>query len=64
MSIFEEFIGKEVKAPYIDGTQYNIARGVLEENKEGFVKIRGKLGLIIINEQNIQKMALAKVQDE
>ena len=58
MSVFEEFKGKEVKAPYQDGTQFKIARGVLESVENGFVKIRGKLGLIIINEKNIEKMSL------
>jgi len=56
-SVFEEFIGKDVKAPYRDGTQFKIARGVLESINNGFVKIRGKLGTIIINEKNIEKMS-------
>jgi len=56
-SIFEEFVGKEVKAPYRDGTQFKIARGVLESISNGFVKIRGKLGTIVINEKNIEKMS-------
>lgn len=57
-SVFEEFLGKEIKAPYRDGTQFKIARGVLQEIKNGFVKIRGPLGTIIINEKNIEKMSL------
>ncbi|MEA2037713.1 MAG: hypothetical protein U9O94_09465 [Nanoarchaeota archaeon] len=59
-SPFEEFIGKSVKAPYRDGTQFKIARGVLEFINNGFVKIDGKLGTIIINEKNIEKMSLLK----
>ena len=59
-SIFEEFVGKEVKAPYRDGTQFKIARGVLESISNGFVKIRGKLGTIVINEKNIEKMSLLR----
>ena len=57
-SLFEEFIGHEVKAPYKDGNQFKIARGTLKEIKSGFVKIVGNLGTIIINEKNIEKMAL------
>ena len=57
-SPFDEFIGLEVKAPYRDGTQYKIARGTLREIRQGFVKISGRLGTIIINEKNVEKMAL------
>ena len=56
-SLFREFLGQEVKAPYRDGTQFKIARGVLEDINGGFVKIKGKLGTIIINEKNIEKMS-------
>ncbi|MDD5086779.1 MAG: hypothetical protein PHV16_03410 [Candidatus Nanoarchaeia archaeon] len=56
-SVFEEFIGEKVKAPYKDGTQFKIARGVLISAENGFVKIKGKLGTIIINEKNIEKMS-------
>ena len=56
-SLFKEFVGQEVKAPYKDGSQFKIARGVLQDISNGFVKIRGKLGTIIINEKNIEKMS-------
>ena len=59
-NLFKEFVGQEIKAPYKDGNQFKIARGVLEEINNGFVKIRGKLGTIIINEQNIEKMSRSK----
>jgi hypothetical protein len=59
-SLFEEFLGHEVKAPYKDGSQFKIARGKLKEINNGFVKIVGKLGTIIVNEKNIEKMALIK----
>lgn len=59
-SLFREFLGQEIKAPYKDGTQFKIARGVLEEISNGFVKIRGRLGTIIINEKNIEKMSLIR----
>ena len=62
-SLFEEFIGKDVKAPYKDGTQFRIARGVLSSINNGFVKISGRLGTIIINEKNIEKMSLLKGGD-
>ena len=59
-SMFREFLGHEVKAPYKDGNQFKIARGVLEEIHNGFVKIKGNLGTIIINEKNIEKMTVIK----
>ena len=59
-NLFHEFLGQEVKAPYRDGTQFRIARGILEEINNGFVKIKGKLGTIIINEKNIEKMSKIK----
>ena len=58
--MFREFLGQEIKAPYKDGTQFKIARGILEEIDSGFVKIRGRLGTIIINEKNIEKMSTVK----
>jgi len=61
MGIFSDFLGKEVKAPYKDGTQFKIARGVLEDITGGFVKIKGRLGTIIINEKNVEKMSLMKL---
>mgnify|MGYP001584144978 FL=1 len=57
ISIFDEFIGKEVKAPYRDGEQFKIARGTLIQVKDGFVKIRGSLGTIVIKEERIEKMS-------
>jgi len=56
-SPFDDFIGKEIKAPYRDGTQFKVARGTLIAIVNGFVKIRGPLGTIVINEKNIEKMA-------
>ena len=61
MSMFDEFIGQEVKAPYRDGNQFRIARGTLTQISNGFVKIKGKLGTIIINENNIEKMSSASL---
>lgn len=58
--LFDEFLGEEVKAPYRDGSQFKIARGVLESTDSGFIKIKGNLGTIIINEKNIEKMSLSK----
>ena len=56
--LFDEFLGEEVKAPYRDGTQFKVARGILESIDSGFVKIKGRLGTIIINEKNIEKMSI------
>ena len=55
--MFSEFIGHEVKVPYRDGTQFKIARGVLEDSDSGFVKISGKLGTIVINQKNIERIS-------
>ena len=60
VSIFDEFLGQEVKAPYKDGNQFKIARGKLDAITNGFVKISGRLGTIIINEKNIEKMSRLK----
>ena len=59
-SLFNEFLGRQVKAPYKDGNQFKIARGTLEDISNGFLKIRGKLGTIVINEKNIEKMAIIR----
>ena len=59
-SLFSEFLGQEVKAPYKDGSQFKIARGVLKDINNGFVKIKGNLGTLIINEKNIEMMSAAK----
>jgi hypothetical protein len=56
-SPFMDFIGDEIKAPYKDGNQFKIARGKLESVDDGFVKIVGRLGTIVINSRNIQKMS-------
>ena len=56
-NIFGEFLGHEVKAPYRDGSQYNIARGKLVGCGQGFIKITGKLGTIVINERNIIRIS-------
>lgn len=58
--MFENFLGQKVKCPYVDGTQYRIARGILTEIDDDFVKIEGKVGIIIIKKNNIQRMGLMK----
>ena len=60
-SVFRDFVGEKVKAPYRDGNVLKVARGTLVEIKQGFVKISGDLGTIVINEKNIEKMAKLKV---
>jgi len=57
---FSDFVGYDVKAPYKDGNQLKIARGRLDAADDGFVKISGNLGTIVINAKNIQKMAILK----
>ncbi len=59
-TLFREFIGEEIKAPYKDGNQLKVARGKLEAVECGFVKVVGKLGVIVINSKNIQKMSKVK----
>jgi len=56
-SVFGEFVGKTIKAPYQDGGQFKIAKGILVAARQGFVKIQGPLGTIIIRESNIEKMS-------
>lgn len=56
-NIFQEFLGQEVKAPFRDGSQYNIARGKLVAIDQGFLKISGDLGIIVINERNIVRIS-------
>jgi len=58
-NVFSEFLGQEVKVPYRDGDQLRVARGRLEAVDNGFVKVTGRLGTIIINTKNIEKMARA-----
>mgnify|MGYP006283262855 CR=1 FL=1 len=58
---FEGFLGEYVKAPYRDGRSLKIARGRLEEINGGFVKVVGKLGTIVINSKNIEKMSRLKI---
>jgi len=57
---FSDFIGEEVKAPYRDGSQLKIARGVLESVDDGFIKVTGNLGTIVINSKNIERMSRVK----
>jgi hypothetical protein len=57
-SVFREFLGEEVKVPYKDGNQFKIARGILESCEGGFIKITGRLGTLIINEKNVERMSL------
>ena len=59
-NIFDEFLGQEVKTPYKDGTQLKIAYGKLDAIKGNFVRIDGRLGIIIINKKNIEKMSRVK----
>ena len=59
-SVFQDFIGMPVKAPYRDGDVLKVARGMLVDIDNGFVKISGQLGTIVINEKNIEKMARMK----
>ena len=56
--IFDEFVGREVKAPYRDGHVLKVARGILKEEDDLFIKIQGTIGTIIINKADITKMSL------
>ena len=56
-SVFDTFVGKNVKVSYRDGTQFKIARGILNASTSGFLKISGRLGTIIINENSIEKLS-------
>lgn len=54
---FMDFVGDEIKAPYRDGNQLKIARGKLTAVEGGFVKVVGRLGTIVINSKNIERMS-------
>ena len=51
------WLGLEVKVPYRDGRQLKVARGTLVSVAGDFVKIDGRLGIIIIHTRNIEKMS-------
>ena len=55
-SLFEDFLGKEVKAPFRDGKHIKVARGRLEAVQGGFIRLRGSRGLILINTNNVEKI--------
>ena len=59
-SLFKDFLGEEVKAPFRDGKHIKVARGTLEAVQDGFIRLRGNRGLILINQNNIEK--ITKVQ--
>jgi ribosome maturation factor RimP len=56
-SIFNDYLGQNVKITFRDGTQFKVIRGKLEEIKGGHIKVVGKLGTIVIKEDLIEKMA-------
>lgn len=58
--MFESLIGKEVKVPYRDGEQFKIARGILIEESNNFIKISGKLGTIFLNLKNVERVSEVK----
>lgn len=60
LSLFEEFLGEQVKLSYQDGDQYKLAKGILESCEGGFLKITGRLGTLVINESNAIKMGITK----
>ena len=54
--LFESFVGKQVKVPYSDGNHLKVARGTLEDVNNNFIRVRGNLGVIVINTRNIEKL--------
>jgi hypothetical protein len=60
--LFSDFVGSDVKVPYRDGEQIKVARGKLEYIDNQFTKIVGRLGTIIINTKNIEKMSRVRVR--
>jgi len=49
----ERFLNKNIRARFRDGKNIKTAEGRLEAVADGFVKIVGKKGVIVINERNI-----------
>lgn len=56
-SIFKDYLGENVKATFRDGDQFKVIRGKVEEICGGHVKIKGKLGTIVLKESLIEKMS-------
>lgn len=56
--MFQEFLNKSIKATYKDGTQFKVARGILREVDDQFLKVDGKLGIIIIQKKKVEKVSL------
>ena len=54
--LFVSFLGRKVKVPYTDGEQLKVARGVLEDVSPSFIRVKGNLGVIVINKRNIEKL--------
>ena len=50
------FLNKEIRATYRDGRQISTAEGKLEAVLQGFVKIAGDKGTIVINQRNIKEI--------
>jgi len=58
--IFEDFLGVNVKATYMDFEQLKVARGRLVQIDDFHVKITGPLGTIIIHRNDLKKMSESK----
>lgn len=58
--MFKEFINKNVKVLYLDRDQKRIARGLLKEEDDMFIKVSGPLGTIIIKKNSVEKMGELK----
>ena len=50
------FLSKEIQAIYRVGRQISIAEGKLEVVAQGFMKIVGRKGTIVINEKNLKNI--------
>ena len=59
--LFKDFLGEEIKMPYREGRQFKIASGRLVDIRGGFVKVTGKLGTIIVNIHNIERITKVKL---
>ena len=58
--MFDEFIGQNIKVVYRDNGAFRIAKGTLDEDNGFFLKVRGRLGIIIINHKCIERVGKLK----
>lgn len=57
--MYEEFLMRQIKAPYQDGDSIKVARGLLVGIDDNFIQVKGKKGTILVNVRNVHKICIA-----